>query len=120
MTDSFDQVVGSFQRMGLSESAARLAATRGSSEADARAAWAAGDAAALAAQMRESATLKTSPIVAQTAAAAHTHLSMNEAEAGQFAVRLYERENARAGSLHAETYLRTFCAGLQHGRRVTV
>jgi hypothetical protein len=116
--DTFDRMVATFKRMGLSESAAKLAVARGQgTEQQVREAWRSGEAAAEASRMRESATA-VPPIVEQTAVAARTHLSMSDGEARTFAAQLHEREVRRAGPAHAESYLRTFVEGLRAPRRV--
>lgn len=116
--DTFDEVVGKFQRLGLTEAQARIAASgHGLNEAQARTVWQAPDPAAEAEQARLAARAGLPPAVRDAATAARQHLSMGEAEARDHAVRLYERENRRAGTTHATQYLRTYAAGLRAPQR---
>jgi hypothetical protein len=131
--DTFDEMESLFTTLGLSEGAAKVAATGRlyRNEADARAQYAADEGAALADSLierrargeqilessrpaNEAADLTGLPQpVTEVVSAAREALGMTPADAKDMAVRLYARENARGGKDHADLYTCTFAAGLR-------
>src|SRR6266704_6025564 len=110
---SFDELVDLFRGHGLSEAAARIAATgRGMTEAQARAEW---DRSTGSAPLAESARDGDPAAVAirEVTGAAQAALNMTEEQAVRYAEQLHEREKTRHGAEHARQYLGRFAVSLR-------